>query len=67
MKRKVIERLLLALLYFEKVFQVYCDMVGVAMGVVLSQEGQPITFFSENLDDAKQKYSVCDKEFYAIV
>ncbi|GKV47692.1 hypothetical protein SLEP1_g54564 [Rubroshorea leprosula] len=34
---------------------------------VLSQEGQPIAFFSEKLNDTKLRYSTYDKEFYAIV
>jgi hypothetical protein len=32
----------------------------------LSQEGKPIAYFSENLNDAK-KYYVYAQEFYAIV
>ena len=35
--------------------------------VVLSQEDRPIAYFSEKLNDAKQKYSSYDKDFYAIV
>ena len=38
-----------------------------AIGVVLSQEGKPIAYFSEKLNDAKKKYFVYDQEFYAIV
>ena len=34
---------------------------------VLSQEGQPIAFFSEKLNEAKLRYSTYDKEFYSIV
>ena len=33
----------------------------------MSQEQRPIAYFSEKLDEAKQKYSSYDKEFYAIV
>ena len=33
----------------------------------MSQEGHPIAFFSEKLNDAKRRYSTYDKEFYAIV
>ncbi|GKV08470.1 hypothetical protein SLEP1_g20092 [Rubroshorea leprosula] len=34
---------------------------------VLSQEGRPIAFFSEKLNDTKLRYSTYDKELYAIV
>jgi len=34
---------------------------------VLTQEGRPLTFFSEKLCDSRRKYSTYDKEFYAIV
>ena len=67
LKKKVIEQLVLALLDFNKVFQVDCDASGSANGVVLSQEGKPIAYFSEKLNDAKKKYFVYDQEFYAIV
>ena len=33
----------------------------------MSQEQIPIAYFSEKLNEAKQKYSSYDKEFYAIV
>ena len=37
------------------------------IGWVLSQEGQPISFFSEKLNDANKKYGTSDKEIYVIV
>ena len=33
----------------------------------LAQEGPPVAYFSEKLNDAKQKYSTYDKEFYAVI
>ena len=67
LKQKVVELLVLAFPNFNKVFQVECDVSGNAIGVVLCQEGKPVAFFSEKLNDAKRKYFVYDQEFYAIV
>ena len=53
MKKKVIEKPVLAFPNFDKVFQVNCDARGTTIGVVLGQEGWPLSFFSEKLNDAK--------------
>ena len=67
MKKKVTKQPILTLPNFNKVFQVDCDASDSTIRVVLSQEGKPIAYFSENLNDAKKKYSIYDQEFYAIV
>jgi len=42
-------------------------VIGTTIRVVLSQEGRPIDFFSDKLNEAKHKYFVYDQELYAIV
>ncbi len=67
LKKKITERPMLRLPDFNKLFQVRCDASGTAIGVVLSQEDRPVAYFSEKLNESRQKYSTYDKEFYAIV
>ena len=66
-KQKMTETLAMCLPDFTKPFEVECDASGIGIGGVLSQERHPITYFSEKLNDAKQKYSTYDKEFYTII
>ena len=46
LKEKVTEQPILALLDFNKLFQVDCDASGTAIRAILSQEGRPIAYFS---------------------
>ena len=48
LKKKVTKKFVLALPYFNKVFQVDCDVSGISIGVILSQEGRPIAFSTKS-------------------
>jgi hypothetical protein len=61
LKRNIMEQPFLVLSDFQKTFKVKCDASGFAIGAVLSQEDRPIAYFSENLNEAKLKYSMYDK------
>jgi hypothetical protein len=67
LKEKITEQPILVLPDFGKTFQVRCDASGLAIGVVLSQDNRPVSYFSEKLNDAKKNYSTYDKEFYAVI
>jgi 5-bromo-4-chloroindolyl phosphate hydrolysis protein len=67
LKRKITEQPILVLPDFQKTFQVKCDASGFVVGVVLSQEDMPIAYFREKLNEAKEKCSTYDKEFYPII
>jgi hypothetical protein len=67
LKEKITEQPVLVLPDFGKTFQVRCDASGFAVGAVLSQDDRPIAYFSEKLNNAKIKYSMYDKEFYAVI
>lgn len=58
---------LLALLDFSTPFELYSDASKVGIGVVLTQAGRPVTFFSEKVTGAPSRYDTYDIEFYVVV
>lgn len=65
--KKVTKKHVLNLPDFDSLFQVRCDASGTAIGAMLRQEDKSVAYFSEKLNEARQKYSSYEKEFYAIV
>ena len=50
-----------------KPFQVETDASDYAIGAVLYQDGKPIAFESKKLDSAQCRYTVQEKELFAVI
>ena len=55
-KRMMTEAPVIHLLDFSKVFEVTCNTSGLAICGVLSQENHHVAYFSEKLNDTRQRY-----------
>ena len=55
LKKKIIEKPILDLPSFDKVFQVEIYASGTTVGTILSQEKRSVAYFSEKLNEEKHK------------
>ncbi|XP_050255227.1 uncharacterized protein LOC126701144 [Quercus robur] len=52
---------------FSTIMAPITDCMKIGIGVVLSQNGKPVAYFSEKLSGSKLNYNTYDLEFYAII
>ena len=52
---------------FNKTFTIHTDASHTQLGAVISQEGNPIAFYSRKLTDAQTRYTTTERELLAIV
>ncbi len=66
-KAAIAKETVLAYLDFSKPFEIYMDASSTQFGAVITQDNEPIAFFSRKLSEIQQKYSVTEIELLAIV
>ena len=66
-KQIIAQKVLLTHPDFSKPFEIHTDASKYQLGAVISQEGQPIAFYSRKLTSAQLNYTTTEKELLAIV
>eukprot|EP01018_Ginkgo_biloba_P018972 Gb_14590 [translate_table: standard] len=67
LKQKLIEAPILTLPDVSRPFTIFTDASGVAIGVVLTQDGKVVAYESRKMNEAEQRYPIYDQELLAIV
>ena len=66
-KRNLTTALVLAMPNCSKVFKVETNDSMTSIGAILSPDGHSLEFFSEKLNDARQKWTTYEQELYDII
>eukprot|EP01018_Ginkgo_biloba_P010339 Gb_18720 [translate_table: standard] len=67
LNHKLIEAPILTLLDVSRPFTIFTDAGGVAIGVVLTQDGKVVAYECRKMNEAEQRYPIYDQELLAIV
>ena len=66
-KRGIGHEVLLAYPDFNAPFEIHNDDSKLQIGAVISQKGELITFYSQNINSAQQNYTKTERELLSIV
>ena len=67
MKRTVSRETLLAYPNFNETFEIHRDASNQQLGAVISQNNQPVAFYSRKLNSAQVNYTTTERELLSIV
>ena len=67
MKKIMARETLLAFPDFNKPFDIHTDASNIQLGAIISQDKQPIAFYSRKLNPAQTRYTTTEKELLSIV
>jgi len=67
MKKVIAKETLLAFPDFTKPFEIHTDASKIQLGACISQNNQPIAFYSRKLNDAQTRYTTTERELLSIV
>ena len=67
LKHRLCCALVLTLLDLQQPFEIEKDASDYVIGVVLTQQGNPVAYHSDTFSDTVRKYPTYDKEMYSIV
>ena len=51
---------------FNEIFNIHTNASAFQLGAVIIQKGKPIAFYSRNITDAQQQYTVIERELLSI-